>query len=57
MSESIGCGSSYDDEEVETLPQAGVSSVPLDHVQLAANIDMRYIKTLFSFYLFIFMHK
>ncbi|XP_034835766.1 uncharacterized protein [Maniola hyperantus] len=41
MSESVGCGSVNEDEEIDT-PRAGVSSATIDDVQFAANIDLRY---------------
>ncbi|CAH2094999.1 unnamed protein product [Euphydryas editha] len=39
MSESIGCGSN---EDAENVPQADVSSSTIDDAQFAANIDLRY---------------
>ncbi|XP_039760050.1 uncharacterized protein LOC120633774 [Pararge aegeria] len=41
MSESIGCGSTNGDEEVDA-PRAGLSSATIDDAQFAANIDLRY---------------
>ncbi|XP_037303400.1 uncharacterized protein LOC119193784 [Manduca sexta] len=45
MSESTGCGSTNDDEEMElgagTVPPIS-SSAPIDDGQFAANIDLRY---------------
>ncbi|XP_045779524.1 uncharacterized protein LOC123877060 [Maniola jurtina] len=41
MSESVGCGSTNEEEEVEA-PRAGVSTPTIDDAQFAANIDLRY---------------